>query len=94
MATVMVITCPHALGLAIPLVVSVSTSLSAKNGLLIRNRTSFENSRKISTVVFDKTGTITEEKMQVKKIYVNGKIENKFKILKTKKSSFFINKIP
>lgn len=60
MATVMVITCPHALGLAIPLVVAVSTSLSAKNGLLIRNRTAFENSRKISTVVFDKTGTLTE----------------------------------
>ncbi|MEF8879074.1 MAG: copper-translocating P-type ATPase [Candidatus Thermoplasmatota archaeon] len=60
MATVMVITCPHALGLAIPLVVAVSTSLSAKNGLLIRNRTAFENSRNISTVVFDKTGTLTK----------------------------------
>jgi Cu2+-exporting ATPase len=60
MATVMVITCPHALGLAIPLVVAVSTSLSAKSGLLIRNRTAFEASRKISTVVFDKTGTLTE----------------------------------
>lgn len=46
MATVMVITCPHALGLAIPLVVSVSTSKSAQNGLLIRNRTAFENARK------------------------------------------------
>ena len=60
MATVMVITCPHALGLAIPLVVAVSTTLSAKNGLLIRNRTAFENSRKIDTVLFDKTGTLTE----------------------------------
>jgi len=60
MATVMVITCPHALGLAIPLVVAVSTSLSAKSGLLIRNRTAFEASRKISTIVFDKTGTLTE----------------------------------
>lgn len=60
MATVMVITCPHALGLAIPLVSSVSTTLSAKNGLLIRNRTAFENSRKIKTVIFDKTGTLTE----------------------------------
>ncbi len=60
MATVMVITCPHALGLAIPLVVSVSTTKSAQNGLLIRNRTSFENARKLSTVVFDKTGTLTE----------------------------------
>lgn len=60
MATVMVITCPHALGLAIPLVVAVSTTLSARNGLLIRNRTAFENARKITTVVFDKTGTLTE----------------------------------
>ncbi|NLD06463.1 MAG: copper-translocating P-type ATPase [Synergistaceae bacterium] len=59
MATVMVITCPHALGLAIPLVVATSTAQSAKNGLLIRNRTQFENSRKIDTVVFDKTGTLT-----------------------------------
>jgi Cu2+-exporting ATPase len=59
MATVMVITCPHALGLAIPLVVAVSTALSARNGLLIRDRTAFENSRKITTVVFDKTGTLT-----------------------------------
>jgi P-type Cu2+ transporter len=65
MATVMVITCPHALGLAIPLVTAVSTSLSAKNGLLIRNRTAFENSRKITMVVFDKTGTLTEGKFGV-----------------------------
>ena len=60
MATVMVITCPHALGLAIPLVVAISTTLSAKNGLLIRNRSSFENARKITTVIFDKTGTLTK----------------------------------
>ncbi|MCF8234245.1 MAG: cadmium-translocating P-type ATPase [Bacteroidales bacterium] len=59
MVTVMVIACPHALGLAIPLVVAISTSESAKNGLLVRNRTAFENSRKIDTVVFDKTGTLT-----------------------------------
>ncbi len=59
MATVMVITCPHALGLAVPLVVAVSTALTAKNGPLIRNRTAFENSRRISTVLFDKTGTLT-----------------------------------
>jgi Cu2+-exporting ATPase len=65
MATVMVITCPHALGLAVPLVVAISTALSAKNGLLIRNRTAFENSRKITTVVFDKTGTLTEGKFGV-----------------------------
>jgi P-type Cu2+ transporter len=59
MVTVMVIACPHALGLAIPLVVAISTSVSANNGLLIRNRTSFENSRRIDAVVFDKTGTLT-----------------------------------
>jgi Cu2+-exporting ATPase len=59
-ATVLVIACPHALGLAIPLVVAISTTLSAKNGLLIRNRTAFENARRISTIIFDKTGTLTE----------------------------------
>ena len=59
MVTVMVIACPHALGLAIPLVVAISTSISANNGLLVRNRTSFENSRRINAVVFDKTGTLT-----------------------------------
>ncbi|RAK06466.1 Cu2+-exporting ATPase [Halanaerobium saccharolyticum] len=68
MATVMVITCPHALGLAIPLVVAVSTTLSAKNGLLIRNRTAFENSRKIDTVLFDKTGTLTEGEFGVEAV--------------------------
>lgn len=60
MVTVMVITCPHALGLAIPLVVAISTAISAQNGLLIRNRTAFEESRKISVLLFDKTGTLTK----------------------------------
>jgi Cu2+-exporting ATPase len=60
MASVMVITCPHALGLAVPLVVAISTSLSAGKGLLIRNRTAFENSRKITLLAFDKTGTLTK----------------------------------
>jgi Cu2+-exporting ATPase len=60
MASVMVITCPHALGLAVPLVVAISTSISAQRGLLIRNRTAFENSRKISLLMFDKTGTLTK----------------------------------
>jgi Cu2+-exporting ATPase len=59
MATVMVIACPHALGLAVPLVVAISTSVAAQHGLLIRNRTAFENSRKISVMIFDKTGTLT-----------------------------------
>lgn len=60
MVTVMVISCPHALGLAVPLVVAISTAISAQNGLLIRNRTAFEESRKISAIVFDKTGTLTK----------------------------------
>ena len=60
MVTVMVITCPHALGLAAPLVIAVSTSISAKHGLLIRNRAQFEEARKLNAVVFDKTGTLTE----------------------------------
>src|SRR5467141_167023 len=59
MVTVMVITCPHALGLAIPLVIAVSTSLSARMGLLIRNRVAFEKARNIEAVIFDKTGTLT-----------------------------------
>ncbi|MFO7742298.1 MAG: copper-translocating P-type ATPase [Anaerolineae bacterium] len=58
--TVMVITCPHALGLAIPLVVAVSTAVSASNGLLIRNRTAFEQARNIEAMIFDKTGTLTK----------------------------------
>lgn len=65
MVTVMVITCPHALGLAAPLVVAVSTTISAKNGLLIRNRTQFEEARNLDAVVFDKTGTLTEGKFGV-----------------------------
>mgnify|MGYP001088326341 CR=1 FL=1 len=60
MVTVMVITCPHALGLASPLVVAVSTTLSAKQGLLIRNRANFEGARNLDAVVFDKTGTLTK----------------------------------
>ncbi|MGO1479376.1 heavy metal translocating P-type ATPase, partial [Senegalia sp. (in: firmicutes)] len=70
MATVMVIACPHALGLAMPLVVATSTAQSAKNGLLIRNRTQFENSRKIDTLVFDKTGTLTHGEFGVNFIEV------------------------
>jgi len=68
MVTVIVICCPHALGLAVPLVVAKSTALSAKNGLLIKNRTAFENARRITTIVFDKTGTLTVGKFEVSKI--------------------------
>lgn len=68
MVTVIVICCPHALGLAVPLVVAISTSLAAKHGLLIKNRTAFENSRKITTIIFDKTGTLTIGKFEVAQI--------------------------
>lgn len=68
MVTVIVICCPHALGLAVPLVVAKSTALSAKNGLLIKNRTAFENARKITTIVFDKTGTLTVGKFAVSRL--------------------------
>ena len=63
--TVMVIACPHALGLAVPLVVAVSTALAAKNGLLIRNRVSFEGARKLQAIIVDKTGTLTEGRFGV-----------------------------
>ncbi|OQW47484.1 MAG: ATPase [Proteobacteria bacterium SG_bin7] len=63
--TVMVIACPHALGLAVPLVVAVSTAIAAKNGLLIRDRAAFESSREIGAIIFDKTGTLTQGKFGV-----------------------------
>lgn len=63
--TVMVIACPHALGLAVPLVVAVSTALSAGNGLLIRDRSAFERARALDAIVFDKTGTLTEGRFAV-----------------------------
>jgi P-type Cu2+ transporter len=65
MVTVMVIACPHALGLAVPLVVAVSTRLSATSGLLIRDRASFERARNLNAVIFDKTGTLTEGRFGV-----------------------------
>ena len=58
-ATVLVIACPHALGLAIPLVIAISTALGARNGLLIKDRMALERARTIDTVIFDKTGTLT-----------------------------------
>jgi Cu2+-exporting ATPase len=68
MVTVMVISCPHALGLAVPLVVAISTAVSAQNGLLIRNRTAFENARRITAMIFDKTGTLTKGEFGVTRI--------------------------
>ena len=58
-ATVLVIACPHALGLAIPLVITVSTSLGARNGLLVKDRLALERARGLDVVIFDKTGTLT-----------------------------------
>lgn len=68
MVTVMVTSCPHALGVAIPLVVAVSTTLSATHGLLIRNRTAFENARRLTTIIFDKTGTLTKGSHEVQQV--------------------------
>jgi Cu2+-exporting ATPase len=59
MVTVLVIACPHALGLAIPLVIAISTTLGAQSGLLVRDRRGLEEARNLTTVVFDKTGTLT-----------------------------------
>lgn len=73
MVTVMVICCPHALGLAVPLVVAMSISVSAQKGLLIRNRTAFENARLITTILFDKTGTLTKGSHALQEIKVLNK---------------------
>jgi len=73
--TVIIISCPHALGLATPLVTAVSTSIGAKKGLLIRDRNAFENARKLNAVVFDKTGTLTEGEFGITDIKVQGRSE-------------------
>ncbi|WP_290623634.1 MULTISPECIES: heavy metal translocating P-type ATPase [unclassified Archaeoglobus] len=79
--TVMVITCPHALGLAIPLVVAVSTSLAAKSGLLIRERQAFEGAKDLHAIIFDKTGTLTEGRFGVTDVLAfNHKEEDVLKI--------------
>jgi P-type Cu2+ transporter len=75
MVTVMVITCPHALGLAVPLVFAVSTALGASRGLLIRDRNGFERARLLDAVVFDKTGTLTEGRFAVSDIVSHGEVE-------------------
>jgi Cu2+-exporting ATPase len=73
--TVVVIACPHALGLAVPLVVAISTSLSARGGLLVRNRLALENARDVDVVVFDKTGTLTRGELGVVGIAADGRSE-------------------
>ncbi len=70
--TVLIIACPHALGLAVPLVVAISTSMAARAGILIRNRQAFEALRHVDTVCFDKTGTITEGRLSVSKVVALG----------------------
>jgi Cu2+-exporting ATPase len=70
MVTVMIVTCPHALGLAVPLVIAVISALSARNGLLIRDRGAFESAYRCDTVVFDKTGTLTRGRFEVSDIVV------------------------
>ncbi len=75
--TVMVIACPHALGLAIPLVVSISTSYSARKGILVRNRIAIERAKDVDVIVFDKTGTLTEGKFGVSDVFTKMN-ENEF----------------
>lgn len=72
MVTVLVIACPHALGLAVPLVVAISTSISARNGLLVRQRIAMESAKDLKTIVFDKTGTLTKGEQGVTQIATDG----------------------
>lgn len=81
--TVMVIACPHALGLAVPLVVAVSTALAAKKGLLIRNRIAFESARHIQAIVFDKTGTLTQGQFGITDILLFDKNLSQDELLNT-----------
>ncbi|WP_040007293.1 heavy metal translocating P-type ATPase [Fibrisoma limi] len=83
MVTVMVTACPHALGVAIPLVVAISTAISAQKGLLIRNRTAFEEARKITAMVFDKTGTLTEGEFGVTRVQVLDRNTDETALLRT-----------
>jgi Cu2+-exporting ATPase len=70
--TVLVIACPHALGLAIPLVAQISTSLGARRGILVRSRSALEEARLVSVVLFDKTGTLTEGRLGVDRVVTVG----------------------
>jgi Cu2+-exporting ATPase len=72
MVTVLVIACPHALGLAVPLVVAISTTLSARNGLLVRQRLALEGAKDLNTIIFDKTGTLTKGEQGVVRVAVDG----------------------
>src|SRR5690606_21456662 len=70
--TVLVIACPHALGLAIPLVVSIATERAAKGGVLIKDRLALESMRTVTSVLFDKTGTLTKGEPVVSEILTTG----------------------
>ncbi|MFB6295089.1 MAG: copper-translocating P-type ATPase [Candidatus Nanohaloarchaea archaeon] len=74
--TVLVIACPHALGLAVPLVVAINTSLAARNGILVRDRIAMETARELDTVMFDKTGTLTEGERGVVDMATDGMEED------------------
>ena len=75
LVAVLVITCPHALGLAVPLVASISTTMAARNGLLVRQRLALEAARNIDTVLFDKTGTLTKGEFGIDTILPNGDVQ-------------------
>ena len=70
--TVLVIACPHALGLAVPLVVAISTTLSARNGLLVRQRMALESAKDLNYIIFDKTGTLTKGEQGVVEVVADG----------------------
>src|SRR6185369_7562255 len=70
--TVLVIACPHALGLAVPLVVAISTTLSARNGILVRQRMALETAKDLNVIIFDKTGTLTKGEQGVVDFQTDG----------------------
>lgn len=76
LVSVLVIACPHALGLAVPLVAAISTSLGAQSGLLVRDRRGLEEARNLTTVVFDKTGTLTRGEFRVVDVTTDGSLDN------------------
>jgi len=75
LVSVLVIACPHALGLAVPLVAAISTTLGARSGLLVRDRRGLEEARKLTTVVFDKTGTLTRGEFRVVDVTTDGSLD-------------------
>ncbi len=75
--SVLVVACPHALGLAVPLVIAISTTLGARSGLLVRDRRGLEEARQLTTVVFDKTGTLTRGEFRVVDIATDGSVDPK-----------------